>query len=96
MVREIHPRWSLPLIVAPCFSAGEAVGGEPHNTTNHMILELRHRPAGLGYQRQRWPRAVHHIARLGRTEARLIVEDGEQPTLRQVVGFLIAAIRTNP
>ena len=61
-----------------------------------MILELRHRPTGLGYQRQRWPRAVHHIARLGRTEARLIVEDGEQPTLRQVVVFLIASILTNP
>lgn len=61
-----------------------------------MILELRHRPSGLGYQRQRWPRAVHHIARLGRTEARLIVQDGEQPTVWQVVGFLIASILTNP
>jgi CRISPR/Cas system-associated protein Cas5 (RAMP superfamily) len=67
-----------------------------YETLFTMILELRHRPAGLGYQRQRWPRAVHHIARLGRTEARLIVEDGEQPTLRQVVVFLIAAILTNP
>jgi hypothetical protein len=34
--------------------------------------------------------------RFGRSEARLIVEDGEQPTLRQVMGFLIAAILTNP
>jgi len=60
-----------------------------------MILELRHRPSGLGYQRQRWPRAVHHIVRLGRTEARLIVEDNEQPTVWQVAAFLIAAILTN-
>ena len=70
-------------------AAGPA--SEP-TTTKTMILEIRHRSTGLGYQRQRWPRAVHHIARLGRTEARLIVQDGEQPTVWQVVGFLIASI----
>lgn len=74
-------------------AAGPA--SEP-TTPETMILEIRHRSTGLGYQRQRWPRAVHHIARLGRTEARLIVQDGERPTVWQVVGFLIASILTNP
>lgn len=74
-------------------AAGPA--SEP-TTPETMILELRHRPTGLGYQRQRWPRAVHHIARFGRTEARLIVEDGERPTVWQVVGFLVASILTKP
>lgn len=69
-----------------------AAGPASEPTTTNMILEIRHRSTGFGYQRQRWPRAVHHIARLGRTEARLIVQDGEQPTVWQVVGFLIASI----
>lgn len=90
-----------PIVNLGCASSARAVAAVPLSlrgiqaTGGSVILELRHRPAGLGYQRQRWPRAVHHIMRFGRSEARLIVEDGEQPTMRQVVVFLIAAILTN-
>jgi hypothetical protein len=32
----------VPLIVAPCFSAGEAVGGEPHNNYEKQLPTQQH------------------------------------------------------
>jgi hypothetical protein len=57
-----------------------------------MILESRPISLGFGYERRAWPRAVHHVARLGRREARLIVEDGESVGVLAVVAFLVAGL----
>jgi len=47
---------------------------------------------GFGYQRQTWPRAVHHIMRVGRTETRLIVEDGEMISPLSIAALLIGGL----
>ena len=57
-----------------------------------MILETRKKPSGFGYQRQTWPRAVHHIMRVGRTETRLIVEDGEMISPLAIAALLIGGL----
>ena len=57
-----------------------------------MILESRPVLFGFGYERKAWPRAVHHVVRLGSREARLIVEDGESVGVLAVVTFLVAGL----
>lgn len=57
-----------------------------------MILEVRNRPAGLGYQRQRWPKATHHIVRLGNREVRVIVTLDETANPAGLIALIIAGI----
>jgi hypothetical protein len=57
-----------------------------------MILESRTILFGLGYERRAWPRAVHHVLRVGRREARLIVEDGESVGVLALAAFLVAGL----
>ena len=57
-----------------------------------MILESRPVLFGFGYERKAWPRAVHHIVRLGPREARLIVEDHESVGVVAIVAFLVAGL----
>jgi hypothetical protein len=57
-----------------------------------VSLEIRKKSAGFGYQRQTWPRAVHHIVRVGRTETRLIVETGEMISPLAIVSLLIGGL----
>ena len=57
-----------------------------------MILEPRRSVGsfGLGYTVQRWPRATHHVVRIGTRELRVIVEVGETAGIRAIVALLIA------
>lgn len=57
-----------------------------------MILECRSKPWGIGYARQAWPKANHHVVRVGTREVRVIVEQGESPTIAGVVGLLVAGL----
>jgi hypothetical protein len=57
-----------------------------------VSLEIRKKSVGFGYQRQTWPRAVHHIVRVGRTETRLIVETGEMISPLAIVSLLIGGL----
>jgi hypothetical protein len=57
-----------------------------------MILEVRPREFGLGYQRQRWPRARHHILRIGTREVRVIVTEDATPTVAGIIGLMIAGL----
>ena len=58
-----------------------------------MILESRIRPVrSLGYQRQQWPAASHYVVRVGRREARVIVETGETVPFVGLVAMLAAGL----
>jgi hypothetical protein len=57
-----------------------------------VILECRSKPWGIGYARQAWPKAHHHITRVGTREVRVIVEHGETPTVPAILGLLVAGL----
>lgn len=56
-----------------------------------MILEVRPCQPSLGYQRQRWPKTRHHIARIGRREVRLIVGNDESPSVVGMLALIVAS-----
>ena len=49
-------------------------------------------PLFLGYQRQRWPQASHHVIRWGSRESRAIVPHGESPRLVGLVALLVSGL----
>ena len=58
-----------------------------------MILETKtNLPFSLGYQRQQWPQATHHILRIGSTESRAIVPHRESPRLVGLVALLVSGL----
>ena len=60
-----------------------------------MILEVSPRPFGLGYSVAVWPKARHHIIRLGTREARVIVPNESSPRLMGVLSLLVAGLLLN-
>jgi hypothetical protein len=96
------PPPSLPFAPSPLFlclplSLGE-LGNEtsalpPFLDSTVMILETKtNLPFSLGYQRQRWPQASHHVIRWGSRESRAIVPHGESPRLVGLVALLVSGL----
>ena len=59
---------------------------------NESLLEIRSRPVGFGYRRQRWPLTRHHIVQIGWIEARLIIPHGDSIGLTGCLSVLIAGL----
>ena len=55
-----------------------------------MILEMRRKALAVGYRRQEWPAARHHVLAVGTIEARLIVPTGERIGVTGIVGLWVA------